>query len=152
MIYRQATTSDFPILASMRWDFQNEFKDAKGPLCSKEDFITAFIDFSMVEKSLFHFVAENNHEIVAHISVHVINKIPKPGELCSAIGYVTNTYTKPEYRNQGIGTKLLQHLINFAQQQPIELLIAWPSEQSVTFYERNGFTTKNTIVELILKD
>ena len=54
-------------------------------------------------------------------------------------GYVTNVYTRPAYRNQGIGTQLMSNVTAWAKQQNFENLIVWPSERSVPFYGRAGF-------------
>jgi len=154
MIYRLATLADVHTLALLRFDFQEEFGD-EPPVCDKETFIKACTDFlrtSIADGSWEHFVAEHEGEIIAFVSLCIIKKMPKPSELNGAIGYVTNTYTLPAYRNQGIGSKLLEQLTSWAKQNHLELLIVWPSDKSVSFYERNGFTNKNKIFEKMVEE
>jgi N-acetylglutamate synthase-like GNAT family acetyltransferase len=64
------------------------------------------------------------------------------------IGYITNVHPKEEYRNKGIGTELLERVIGWAKENKIELLFLWPSKRSIHFYERQGFSMKNEIMEL----
>jgi N-acetylglutamate synthase-like GNAT family acetyltransferase len=51
---------------------------------------------------------------------------------------------------EGIGTELLKAVKQWARENRIELLFVWPSEKSVTFYERQGFLVENDIMELEL--
>jgi GNAT superfamily N-acetyltransferase len=77
--------------------------------------------------------------------------VPRPTWLTNAYGYVSNVYTKPAYRRQGIGTELMQQVLSWAKQQEIDVLIVSISEASLTFYERAGFTAKNEWMECVIK-
>jgi len=55
------------------------------------------------------------------------------------IDRVTNVYTRPDYRGQGVGTHVMTHVLQWANEQELESLIVWPSEASVGFYARAGF-------------
>ena len=68
-----------------------------------------------------------------------VAKVPTPDEPNRAWGYVTSCYVVPEERNRGIGAKLLDALIATARDHDLEFLIVWPSEDSVSLYERAGF-------------
>jgi GNAT superfamily N-acetyltransferase len=52
---------------------------------------------------------------------------------------MTNVYTRPDYRGQGIGRKLLAHVVEWARAENLELLLVWPSDESVGFFDRAGF-------------
>jgi ribosomal protein S18 acetylase RimI-like enzyme len=73
--------------------------------------------------------------------------VPKPNKLNDVLGYVTNVYTRPAYRGQGIGTQLMTHVLAWAREQDLESLIVWPSETSVGFYERAGFRGSPDMLE-----
>ena len=142
MIYRLALPNDADELAEMRWDFRLE--EAPGATKhSKAEFLIACADFLRQGFTCGWscWVAEDdaNHLIVSHIFIFAIPKIPKPNALYENFGYVTNVYTRPAYRNQGIGTQLMAHVTAWAKQQNFENLIVWPSERSVPFYGRAGF-------------
>ena len=92
-------------------------------------------------------VAQEETQIVSHISIQRIPKVPKPNRIDDALGYVTNVYTRPAYRGQGIGTRLMAHVLAWAQEQDLESLIVWPSETSVGFYERAGFRGSPDMLE-----
>ncbi len=68
----------------------------------------------------------------------------------SEMAYVTNAHTKAEYRNQGVGTALLNRVTHWARENNIELLFLWPRDQCISFYERQEFSMDNVIMELKL--
>jgi GNAT superfamily N-acetyltransferase len=72
----------------------------------------------------------------------VIDKIPRPVAGFSAIGYLTNVYTRLEFRGQGLGSRVLDPVTAWARDSGIELLVVWPSEASVAHYERHGFADR----------
>lgn len=93
------------------------------------------------------YVAAQGDTLAAAMFVYVIPKVPKPGGHAQSIAYLTNVYTLPEWRNQGVGTRLLQAIEQALAAQRCELLFAWPSKRSVPWYARNGFRAENEIME-----
>jgi GNAT superfamily N-acetyltransferase len=149
MNYRMATEDDAVQLAEMRWDFRTEGKQSV-PAISKEEFIAACTEFlkqGLSAGEWVHWIAETDQEIVAHIFVRRVRKVPKPSRLRDEYGYLTNVYTRPAYRGRGIGSKLLERVVTWAREEDLDTLIVWPSEESVAFYERAGFTGKNELLE-----
>ena len=149
-----ATTQDVPQLAQLRWDFRNETGEEK-PVVSHDEFLRKCDDFLVRGlKSGFqtYWVAEHESEIVAQIFVHRIDLVPRPCKVQDQFGYITNNYTKPAYRNQGIGSQLMEHVIQWARGEDFELLIVYPSDKAVPFYERAGFKAENDVMELTLRE
>ncbi|MGL5080420.1 MAG: GNAT family N-acetyltransferase [Microcoleaceae cyanobacterium] len=154
MKYRTADESDVVTLAEMRWEFQTEDND-NPPIVSKTEFVEVCSNFlrqGLIQKNWVYWIAEVEREIVSHIFVQRVRGVPRPFWLNNAYGYVSNVYTKPAYRRQGIGTELMQQVLNWARHQEIDVLIVSISEESVTFYERAGFTAKNEWMECIIKN
>lgn len=154
MKYRIADESDVITLAEMRWEFQTEDNDSP-PIVSKTEFVEVcsnFLKQGLIQKNWVYWIAELEGEIVSHIFVQRVRGVPRPFWLNNAYGYVSNVYTKPPYRRQGIGTELMQQVLNWARHQEIDVLIVSISEESVTFYERAGFTAKNEWMECIIRN
>lgn len=152
MDYRRASIGDIVELSNMRWVFQTESAETE-PIWAKEQFIQACADFyaSTIEAPNWIFwVAEDADKIVAHVSIHIISNIPNPHRFINKWGYLTNVYTEQDYRNHGIGAQLLERAIEAAKGEGIETLIVWPSDRSIAFYQRAGFTGVNEIMELSL--
>jgi GNAT superfamily N-acetyltransferase len=154
MNFRIACEIDTIALAELRWDFCLEDSQSS-PLFSREEFIVLCSEVlrgNLDQQNWVYWVAELDGKIISHIFVQLIDMIPKPTRLRDRYGYVTNTYTQPIYRKQGIGTKLMHHVKQWAKTEDLELLIVWPSQVSVAFYERVGFSRNNGVLECSIRD
>lgn len=54
-------------------------------------------------------------------------------------GFVSSVYTRPAYRRQGIGRRLMLLLVEHARREHVTVLVLWPSEMGEPFYESLGF-------------
>jgi GNAT superfamily N-acetyltransferase len=137
---RMATLDDIPELARMRRDFT--FEDGVAPEGDDyEDDFARVVGDGIESGRWSIWVAEVDREIVSHMFVGLVDKIPRPTREHRWIGYLTNVYTHPEHRNRGIGAALLERVTAWARESDVELLVVWPSDESVPFYERAGFTS-----------
>lgn len=152
--FRIAEKSDFEQLANLRWAFRMENGDERAAMSQKE-FVKKCVEFFEAKADgdyHIYWIAEEEGEILSHIFVHKIDMIPRPCKIEDRFGYITNNYTKPEFRGKGIGTRLLEKVIEWAKAEDLELLIVYPSEKSQSFYERKGFKTENEVMELTLRE
>ena len=78
--------------------------------------------------------------------VYRIPKTPKPGREQKYIAYLTNVYTRKAYRNQGVGARLMQHIQTELAKENCELIFAWPSEKSMNWYKRMGFSSDDELL------
>ncbi len=140
---RKATVDDVAELADLRRTFT--FEDATEGEALRSDYEESFA--SIVTNGLESgrwviWVAEAAGAIVSHAFVGTIEKIPRPVVGHRAIGYLTNVYTRREFRGHGIGGRVLDAVAAWALEADIELLIVWPSEASFGHYERHGFAVR----------
>ena len=143
VLIRNATIDDVAELVELRRTFT--FEDLAHDRAVRGDFEQAFarIVRSGIESGEWVvWVAEVDGAIVSHVFVGTIEKIPRPIVEHEAIGYVTNVYTRPEYRARGIGGRVLDAVTAWALESNIELLLVWPSEASFAHYERHGFADR----------
>jgi GNAT superfamily N-acetyltransferase len=56
------------------------------------------------------------------------------------MGYLTNMYVEPDRRSQGLGSEMLQVLVEHCTTSGFELVLTFPADDAYGFYERNGFT------------
>ncbi|HEX8002040.1 MAG TPA: GNAT family N-acetyltransferase [Mycobacteriales bacterium] len=136
--YRRATADDARELARLRAaSFAEDHPDEPVPEAFAREF-AAFARAALPERWTA-WVAEEGGTLVANVWVHEVPKVPRPNRTTRAWGYVTNVYAVPSARDAGIGTALLGHVARWARERDLELLLVWPSERSVPFYERAGF-------------
>ena len=125
------------------------------PVTSRAEFVelcTAFLRQGLTGGDWTYWVADDNHEVISHIFIHTIRSIPRPRKMEDQWGYITNVYTKPTHRNQGIGAALLQQVKQWAVNQDLELLLVSPSEDAMNFYHRAGFAPETDFMQLRLRD
>ena len=151
MEIRTANEQDYLQLAEMKWlhceedDADYNEKNLLG--VDKEQFIAEFQKFLTDCKDYRIFVAADNEVVACAMFVYTIPKLPRPNSNAKYIAYLTNVYTRKEYRNQGIGTTILTHIKNSLAKEQCELIFVWPSEKSADWYSRNGFSQENEIFE-----
>lgn len=156
MEIRTALAKDYKQLAEMKW-LHCEEDDAdygEDNLCGvyRNDFIADFIAFLNEHKEYKIFLADDNGTAACAMFVYLIPKTPKPNGKAKYIAYLTNVYTRKEYRNKGLGAELLAYIKNYLTEEKCELIFVWPSEKSVKWYSRNGFCNENEIFECVLTE
>jgi GNAT superfamily N-acetyltransferase len=137
---RLAEERDIAQLIEMRRDFtlEDPYPDAS-PRSGYDDDCRAFL-LSAIAGGRWHiWVAEVDERIVAHAFVALIDRVPRPTTERAHLAYLTNVYTRPEFRGHGIGARIIRRAQEAARGADVELMIVWPSEESIEFYKREGF-------------
>ena len=119
-------------------------------LATFDERMTRFLEDAVDDPHWRIFVGEVDGRVVATAYMQAIGKVPRPWPNPSW-GYVTTVFTRPEFRDKGVGGAVLRALIDHAREEGMEGLLLWPSERSVPFYERLGFRRDETL-ELELPD
>lgn len=149
MLVRLATSEDIPQLVQMRWDFSEE--ECANNVVTFEEFNQICSEFLLkaIQSGDWHiWIAEIGGGLVSHMYLQLIHKVPRPGKSPDPYyGYVTNVYTRPAFRNLGIGSKIHKAMENWSKENEVEFLILWPSSESVEFYSRNGFSQSEEALE-----
>jgi GNAT superfamily N-acetyltransferase len=143
LVIRLAHTKDIEQLIKMRWDFTIE-DDINGKINESEfshfhKECENFLIHAINSDKWFIWVAEVDGEIISHIYVELIQKVPRPGRVTYPFVYMTNVFTVEKYRGKGIGSKLLSTINKWADEMNYEFIIVWPSDESIDFYGRNGY-------------
>jgi len=116
--------------------------DAFGP--DKPDIALRFLKFSLEkEKSqvfnlLDFFILKKDQEIIGVMGIVSLGYDPQE------VGWVCYPGVKKKFQNQGLGSKLLVHLVRFAKRRGIKRLYtdtSYPPDgiQARSFYTKNGF-------------
>ena len=151
MEIRLANEADYNELALMKWEHGVEddidYGEHNLDGVNKDEFVEEFFAFLKAHKEYEIIVAEVNGIVVSAMFVYLIPKLPKPNGNAKYIAYLTNVYTKKEYRNKGIGTQMMNYIKSYLIEKKCELLFAWPSDNSIAWYQRNGFNGDNEIFE-----
>jgi GNAT superfamily N-acetyltransferase len=138
---RPAELRDIDELVRMRWDFTFEDVDqATATVRSAfSESCRAFLAEAIASGRWQIWVAEVEEQLVSHAFVALVDKVPRPVHERTRIAYLTNVYTRPSCRSQGVGAAVIRRAQEAAREADVELMIVWPSDESVEFYEREGF-------------
>jgi GNAT superfamily N-acetyltransferase len=155
MRFRTATLADVGNLAAARWAFRSE-DTTERTVESEASFAeryAAFVREALGSQRLVYWLAETDEgEVVAHMAVFIVHTIPRPSRLQDQWGYLTDCYTRPPFRDRGIGQELLARVAAWARSRDLELLLVWPSDQSLSFYARAGFGPDDELRVLRLRE
>ncbi len=139
MQFRLATLADAPALCRLRWlhAIEEQPRKEQDRIAFEQRFCVFLQDY--LGNGYCCFVAEEAGEIVANIYLYLLPRVPLPAEEPEQIGYITKVHTLAQYRNQGLGSRLMERVRSYAKEQGCSLLFVWPSKRAVPFYRRNGF-------------
>lgn len=101
------------------------------------------IDWHSHIPSWRHMVASSEYEVVVAAGDEGIVY----GFACVAVkpqtNYIQHMYVLPEHQQQGIGRRLLRHILD-TYTSPMSLHVATYNHTAITFYEAHGFTPTQT--------
>ncbi len=78
-------------------------------------------------------------KIVGCGGVCLYREIPSPDNLSGKCGYLMNIYTLPDLRQQGVGKKVVQWLVQEAKRRGAEKIYLEASKQAYPLYRSLGF-------------
>ena len=136
MIYRKATEKDIDSIVEMRINLLIE-EAATIPTDIRAELKEYFS--IEINKTIVVMLAEEKDKIVATSSVIFQKYPPSFSNKEGMRAYITNVYTMPEYRRQGISTKLLDKLIEEVKKRGILYVWLWATEQGNYLYKKYGF-------------
>jgi len=153
--YRPATVEDAFNLAVLLWEMiTEEGLNRMGLDLDDEDLKNEYISTChnhikhRLGKDLYCFIAEIHGLIVSHIYIIITPKMPKLGRPNASYARISSVRTVEEYRNKGIGSVLMGHVVNFFKEKNAEEVVVWPSKKSTRFYENAGFRCENKVMEI----
>jgi GNAT superfamily N-acetyltransferase len=142
-VIRRAVDADVPAIARLRRDWtQEQLGGSADP-----DFEQRFAAWYAQEASRrIIWLAEVDGYVVGMVNLAVFERMPRPGRPASCWGYLGNAFVLAEHRNQGIGQRLLDALLDHADRNGFARVVLSPSERSIPFYQRAGFGAADVLM------
>jgi GNAT superfamily N-acetyltransferase len=138
---RAAGLDDISELARLRWQLYTEREAHDEPFETYVERFTEFAHDALARDDWRAWCAEEDDRLVAAMWLHTVPRVPAPGHGDPRpMAYLTNMYVEPEHRSRGLGSRMLQVLVEHCTTGGFELVLTFPADDAYGFYERNGFT------------
>ncbi|MDH5612277.1 MAG: GNAT family N-acetyltransferase [Gammaproteobacteria bacterium] len=109
------------------WQQNNtELKQIRSTVFIKEQHVPAELEWDEFDEQSIHFLASNNNQAIACARL-------KPDGQIGRMAVLSN------YRNQGIGTKLLSIVISHAKNSGYNMVYLHAQKQAINFYRKFEF-------------
>jgi GNAT superfamily N-acetyltransferase len=135
-VIRRVKDADLAAIARLRREWTLE-QDGEHSDPSFEERFAAW--FARESARRITWLAEADGRPVGMMNLAVFERMPRPGRAPSRWGYLGNAFVLAGYRNQGIGSKLVQAVLGYADQNAFARVVLSPTERSIPFYEGAGF-------------
>ena len=94
-------------------------------------------------KDLIAFVARADGQMVATAYLLIIEKPANPSMQNGLVGEVLSVFTEKEYRGQGISTRLMNDVVNYAKENRLCYIDLKATEEGYSLYKKIGFEERN---------
>jgi GNAT superfamily N-acetyltransferase len=143
---RRAGPSDVDALVGLRWTWRAVERGEEGDL----DRFRADFAVWVRERRSSHvpFLVEVDGDAVGMAWLAILERVPGPEKWTRLSGFLQSVYVVSEHRNGGLGSLLIEALIEGARREGLEYLSVHPSPRSFPFYRRLGFTGEGSLLFL----
>jgi len=148
---RLADLNDVPVLVKLRK--QQLLDEGLPPVSFQMDIDTELNDYftaAISDGTFISWVMEQNGEIIATSGVCFYALPPNYSNPSGRTAYITNMYTKLEYRRKGIATELLDMVIEEAKKRGYKVIRLHTSEYGKSVYLKAGFVDTDGYMALRL--
>ncbi|MHC5739173.1 GNAT family N-acetyltransferase [Nostoc sp.] len=104
-----------------------------------DDILQSIWDNILRDPRLYYIVADFANRLVATCNLSIVPNLTRGAR---PYGIIENVVTHPDYRRQGLGTRVLHYALALAWQQQcykVMLLSGSKREETLHFYEKAGF-------------
>ena len=150
VLFRKATEEDIEILTKLRVKFLQEVEkpDLDESSASLNSSIFQHFTEKMKKDEFISWVAIEEDAIIATSGVSFLEVPPSFGNISGKEAYVMNMYTEPDFRKKGIGTQLLDLIIDEISEKDIKKIRLHTTEIGKPIYLKKGFKDSNS--EMVL--
>ena len=142
IIYRLADLNDLEQLIELRVLIQREVNDQISTFIESEyqDRVRKYFEVNIPTENYMSAVATNTDGVLlAAAGVCFYQKPPSITGGTGLVGYVTNVYTREEYRKMGIGVELMRQLKQLGLDKKADKLPLGSTSEGLGIYKRVGF-------------
>jgi len=150
--YRAATADDLELLTQTRVEFfaeiyKNLTDNEKAELydCNK-----AYFEEALNDGTFAAFLAFDEDQLAATSGVTFSRIPPNLRNKTGKIAYISNMYTKPQYRGQGVAAWLFDMTVQEARRRGCGRVGLHATDMGRPIYEKYGFSVSENVLEYYL--
>jgi GNAT superfamily N-acetyltransferase len=142
-----ATLDDVSALATLRYQWRAGERGEEG--LSFSAFTDAFrLWMEMHSASHVPFLGTEGAEPIAMGWLAIVDRVPGPQHSKRRSGYLQSIYVAEPRRSRGVGTALVEFMLDHARGLGLEYLAVHPSDASFSLYRHFEFTESQQVLEL----
>ncbi|NHI94105.1 MAG: GNAT family N-acetyltransferase [Candidatus Lokiarchaeota archaeon] len=141
VFFRIANLNDLNDLITLRVEFLREIQYMNDDKLSAELMgkLRQYFERSISSGDFIAWIALDRDEIIGTSGICFLIHPPSNKNISGKEAYIMNMYTKPKWRKQGIGTVLLDKVIEEATKRRIKKIILDTTEAGKSIYVKRGF-------------
>ena len=149
MIIRKIIPADIESIVNMRIRMLAETTDDPMPNGLDRQ-IRRFVRRHMEDGTCMGVLAEKDGRVIADAVIYIFETMPDEINMVGRTAMLYNVYTIPEFRDQGIMTKMLPVVIDLAREAGALELKMNAAPKAIPLYERMGFRVNDDAMNMIL--
>jgi len=149
LTYRRATIDDLELLANARVEFiadvhkgMPEPEKTEMYLCNR-----AYFEETLSDGTFTAFLAFDGDVLAGTSGVNYYRTPPNPRNHTGKTAYISNMFTRPEYRGRGIATKLFTVTVAEARNHGCGKIVLHATDMGQPIYEKFGFFVPHGAME-----
>ena len=149
MIIRKIIPADIESIVNMRIRMLAETTDDPMPNGLDKQ-IRRFVRRHMEDGTCMGVLAEKDGRVIADAVIYIFETMPDEINMVGRTAMLYNVYTIPEFRDQGIMTKMLPVVIDLAREAGALEMKMNAAPKAIPLYERMGFRVNDDAMNMIL--
>ena len=137
MNYRLSIKEDIPLLIELRK--RQLIDEGQDPDVNMDQELVKFFNNHFADNTLVEWVAEEDGKIVGTAAILLFEFPPAFTNPSGIKGYITNMFTVPEYRGQGLASELLKKVLDEARSRSVKNILLAASDMGKPVYKKVGF-------------
>ena len=136
--YRLATHNDVDLLMAQRLKFV-EILESDEMYKSLKENCYKYFEKAFIDSTCDVILAEDNEQCIGTGIVFYYASVPSVFNPAGENAYITSMYVEPDYRCRGIGTKILNGLVEKIRERGLKVIMLNASDMGKMMYEKIGF-------------
>ena len=141
MIIRKATLDDIELLVKLRIDYLLDESKVQtiDDIEKIKDDVRTYLNKWIPNDGCIAFIAEEDEKVLSTAFMSIVERPPRKANSSYLVGTVYSVFTYPEYRKQGIATKVMLALLEEAKLLNIASVDLLSTKAGKPLYDKLGF-------------